>query len=332
MVKQEPSDSVLLEVRNLSVTFQSQEGCVTAVDNLNFQLHKSETLGIVGESGSGKSVTSLAIMGLIQTPPGKVSAEGIYYNNKNLLTIKEKDMRNLRGNEIAMIFQEPMTSLNPILTCGFQIAESLRLHRGLNKKESRKETIRLVDNIGIPNPEKSINRFPHELSGGMRQRVMIAMALACEPKILIADEPTTALDVTIQAQILELMGKLSREKHTSIIIITHDLGVVSEISDRVLVMYSGHSVEIAPTKELFSNPLHPYTKGLIATIPEITKEKIRLKEIPGMAPNPTEKPEGCSFNPRCKYVIDKCKTDAPTMEKISKDHYVRCWLYGDKNE
>ena len=327
-----PANSVLLDVKNLTVTFQSQEGPVKAVDNLDFQLHEGETLGIVGESGSGKSVTSLAIMGLIQDPPGKVSAEGIYYNNKNLLTIKEKDMRDRRGNQIVMIFQEPMTSLNPILSCGFQIAESLRLHRGLKKGEAKEEAVKLLDNVGIPNPEKSINRFPHELSGGMRQRVMIAMALACEPKILIADEPTTALDVTIQAQILDLMDRLRENKQTSIIMITHDLGVVAEISDRVMVMYSGQSVEIAPTRKLFSNSLHPYTKGLIATIPEITKERTRLKEIPGLAPNPTEKLKGCSFYPRCTYVMDKCKTDTPNMEKISEDHYVRCWLYGEKNE
>lgn len=327
-----PSNSVLLDVKNLTVTFQSQEGLVKAVDNLDFQLHEGETLGIVGESGSGKSVTSLAIMGLIPNPPGKVSAGEIYYNNKNLLTIKEREMRNLRGNEIAMIFQEPMTSLNPILSCGFQIGESLRLHRGLKKSQTKKETVKLLDDVGIPDPEKSINRFPHELSGGMRQRVMIAMALACEPKILIADEPTTALDVTIQAQILDLMDRLRKNKQTSIIMITHDLGVVAEISDRVMVMYSGQSVEIAPTRKLFSNSLHPYTKGLIATIPEITKEKIRLKEIPGLAPNPTEKIKGCSFYPRCTYVMDKCKTDTPNMEKISEDHFVRCWLYGEKNE
>ncbi len=318
-------------MKNLTVTFQSQEGIVKAVDNLDFQLHEGETLGIVGESGSGKSVTSLAIMGLIPNPPGKVSAGEIYYKNKNLLTIKERDMRNLRGNEIAMIFQEPMTSLNPILTCGFQIGESLRLHRGLNKRDAKKEAVKLLEDVGIPNPEKSINRFPHELSGGMRQRVMIAMALACEPKILIADEPTTALDVTIQAQILDLMDRLRKDKQTSIIMITHDLGVVAEISDRVMVMYSGQSVEIAPTEKLFSSSLHPYTKGLIATIPEITKEKIRLKEIPGLAPNPTEKLSGCPFNPRCTYVMDKCKTDTPNMEKISDNHYVRCWLYGEKN-
>ena len=325
-------ESSLLNINNLTVTFKTQEGLIKAVDSLSFNLNEGETLGIVGESGSGKSVTSLAIMGLIPHPPGEISGGEIFHNGNNLIKLKEKDRRAIRGNEISMIFQEPMTSLNPILTCGFQIAESLKLHRGFNKRDANLKAIQLLDDVGIPDPVKSVKRYPHELSGGMRQRVMIAMALACEPKILIADEPTTALDVTIQAQILDLMNDLKKTKNTSIIIITHDLGVVSEVSDRVMVMYSGQSVEIAPADELFLNPLHPYTKGLIATIPEITQEKVRLKEIPGSILNPAAKHSGCYFHPRCGAVMDKCKTDSPNLKKITESHFVRCWLDSNEND
>ncbi len=327
-----PPKPSLLNINNLTVTFKTQEGFIKAVDSLDFNLQEGETLGIVGESGSGKSVTSLAIMGLIPHPPGEISGGDIFYFGNNLIKLKEKDRRAIRGNEISMIFQEPMTSLNPILTCGFQIAESLRLHRGFNKRDANLEVIQLLEDVGIPDPVKSVRRYPHELSGGMRQRVMIAMALACEPRILIADEPTTALDVTIQAQILDLMNDLKKTKKTSIIIITHDLGVVSEISDRVMVMYSGQSVEIAPTDELFRNPLHPYTKGLIATIPEITQEKVRLKEIPGSILNPAEKRSGCYFHSRCTAVMDKCKIKSPNLKKITESHFVRCWLYSNEND
>jgi len=325
-------ESNLLNVNNLTVTFKTQEGLVKAVDSLSFNLIEGETLGIVGESGSGKSVTSLAIMGLIPHPPGELSGGEILYNGNNLINLKERERRAIRGNEISMIFQEPMTSLNPILTCGFQIAESLRLHRGFNKRDATLEAIHLLEDVGIPDPVKSVKRYPHELSGGMRQRVMIAMALACEPKILIADEPTTALDVTIQAQILDLMNELKKKNNTSIIMITHDLGVVSEVSDRVMVMYSGQSVESALSEELFLNPLHPYTRGLIATIPEITREKVRLKEIPGSILSPTAKRSGCYFHPRCSAAMDKCKTDSPNPIKITENHSVRCWLYGNENE
>jgi len=326
------STSELLTIQNLTVEFKSHDGIITAVKDLDFHLYEKETLGIVGESGSGKSVTSLAIMGLIPNPPGEISRGSITYKEKNLLKMKNREMDALRGNEISMIFQEPMTSLNPILTCGFQIIESLRLHKGLSKKEAKQQAIKLLRDVGIPDPERGIKRYPHELSGGMRQRVMIAMALACEPKILIADEPTTALDVTIQAQILDLMNRLRKEKETSIIMITHDLGVVSEVSDRIMVMYAGQSVETANTEDLFQNPFHPYTKGLIATIPEITKERSPLKEIPGMVPNPSEKHKGCPFHPRCSSVMDKCLETEPELIKISQNHSVRCWLYGNKNE
>ncbi|MDA3957285.1 ABC transporter ATP-binding protein [Oceanispirochaeta sp.] len=322
----------LLEVKNLTVTFKSQEGLVNAVRGLDFHLNEKETLGIVGESGSGKSVTSLAIMGLIPNPPGQISEGEIFYNSQDLLKMNERELRTLRGDDISMIFQEPMTSLNPILNCGYQISESLRLHRGLSKKEAIHEAVSLLDSVGIPNPEKGISRYPHELSGGMRQRVMIAMALACEPKILIADEPTTALDVTIQAQILDLMKKLRKEKNTSIIMITHDLGVVSEVADRIMVMYAGQSVELAPTDEIFSKPLHPYTSGLIDSIPEITKERKALKEIPGLVSDPTETQKGCFFQPRCTTSMEKCSECNPPMMTIADNHFVRCWLYEEDHE
>jgi len=327
-----PPDSSLLNVNSLTVTFKTQEGLIKAVDSLGFNLNRGETLGIVGESGSGKSVTSLAVMGLVPHPPGEISGGEIIYEGTDLLKLKEKERRAIRGNEISMIFQEPMTSLNPILTCGFQIAESLRLHRGFNKRDANLEAVQLLDDVGIPDPVKSVKRYPHELSGGMRQRVMIAMALACEPEILIADEPTTALDVTIQAQILDLMNELKKKKNTSIIMITHDLGVVSEVSDRVMVMYSGQSVEVAPTDELFKNPLHPYTRGLIATIPEITEEKVRLKEIPGSILSPAAKRSGCYFHPRCGALMDQCTRESPDLKKITESHFVRCWLYSDEND
>lgn len=319
----------LLDVRNLTVTFNSQEGVVTAVHELDLQLGACETLGIVGESGSGKSVTSLAVMGLIQSPPGKITGGEVYYNGTNLFELADKERRALRGNEISMIFQEPMTSLNPILSCGYQIAETLMLHRGMKKKEALREAVKLLESVGIPDPEKSIKRYPHELSGGMRQRVMIAMALACEPKILIADEPTTALDVTTQAQILDLMKKLSEDHNTSILMITHDLGIVSEICERVIVMYTGHCVETSSVDNIFKNPLHPYTLGLIASIPEIRKEKIRLQEIPGVVPNPTDERSGCTFHPRCSRATQRCRTEAPELIEAEKGHFVRCWLYED---
>lgn len=319
----------LLDIRNLTVTFNSQEGLVTAVHDLDLSLGSCETLGIVGESGSGKSVTALAMMGLIPSPPGKISSGEIFYNGKDLLKIKDRARREIRGNEISMIFQEPMTSLNPILTCGYQIAETLILHRGMKKKEAMTEAVNLLESVGLPDPEKSIKRFPHELSGGMRQRVMIAIALACEPKILIADEPTTALDVTTQAQILDLMKNLSVEHNTSILMITHDLGVVSEICERVMVMYTGHCVETAAVENIFSNPLHPYTVGLIASIPEITKEKVRLQEIPGVVPNPTDERAGCTFHPRCRKATEKCRIEPPVLVEAEKDHFVRCWLFKD---
>jgi oligopeptide/dipeptide ABC transporter ATP-binding protein len=317
----------LLYVKDLSVQFKSEDGLMLAVNKMSFTLNKGEKLGIVGESGSGKSVTSLSIMGLVPNPPGEIVNGEILFKDKDLAKASESEIRKIRGNKISMIFQEPMTSLNPILTCGFQIAESLILHKNMKKKLALKAAAGLLKSVGIPDEEANAKRYPHQLSGGMRQRVMIAMALACEPEILIADEPTTALDVTIQAQILDLMNKLCDDHDTAIIMITHDLGVVSEICDKVIVMYTGHAVEQADVKSIFKNPLHPYTKGLIDSIPRITKEKRRLVEIEGMVPNPFDKKVGCSFYPRCKYSMEKCKTQEPDIFEVGEEHTVRCWLF-----
>lgn len=321
------SKETLLEVKNLSIQFKSEEGLVLAVNKMNFSLKKGEKLGIVGESGSGKSVTSLAIMGLIPNPPGEISSGEILFEGLDITKASDVQMRKIRGNDISMIFQEPMTSLNPILTCGFQIAETLMLHKNMKKRAAKEVSMKLLGSVGIPDPKTNMKSFPHQLSGGMRQRVMISMALACEPKILLADEPTTALDVTIQAQILDLMNQLYNNHNTSIILITHDLGVVSEVCDKVIVMYTGHVVEQAYTEELFKHPYHPYTKGLIKSIPTITKEKHRLEEIKGMVPNPTEKKVGCSFYPRCDKAMNICKEQEPGLYEVEENHFVRCWLY-----
>ena len=318
---------VLLEIKDLCVEFQTVEGTVRAVNHLNYMLHKGEKLGIVGESGSGKSVSSLGMLKLIPNPPGRITGGEILYKGQDLVKASEKEMQKIRGNEISMIFQEPMTSLNPIIKCGKQIAESLRLHWGMKKKEAMEEAIHMMQAVGIADSEVRAHEYPHQMSGGMRQRVMIAMALACQPKILIADEPTTALDVTIQAQILDLIRKLNQKMGTSVIFITHDLGVVSELCDTVIVMYTGHIVEQAPAAELFAEPKHPYTRGLLHAIPKIAKEREPLQTIEGMVPNPTEKIEGCSFSPRCPHATDRCRREAPPVNRISETRQVRCWLY-----
>ena len=323
---------ILLEIKDLCVEFKTMAGTVHAVDHLSYTLHRGEKLGIVGESGSGKSVSSLAMMQLIPNPPGKVTGGQILYNGKDLVKLSEREMEKIRGNEISMIFQEPMTSLNPIIRCGKQIAESLRLHRGMKKKEAMEEAVRMMRAVGIANPEVRAHEYPHQMSGGMRQRVMIAMALACQPQILIADEPTTALDVTIQAQILDLIRELNESMGTSVVFITHDLGVVSELCDTVIVMYTGHIVEQAPVKELFESPKHPYTKGLLNAIPKITRERNPLETIEGMVPNPTERIEGCSFSPRCPYATDQCRKAEPPMAELSDGRLVRCWQYAKENE
>ena len=322
----------ILEIKDLCVEFQTVEGTVHAVDHLNYTLHKGEKLGIVGESGSGKSVSSLGMMQLIPNPPGRITGGEILYHGKDLVKASEKEMQKIRGNEISMIFQEPMTSLNLIIKCGKQIAESLRLHRGMKKKEAMEEAVRMMRAVGIANPEVRAHEYPHQMSGGMRQRVMIAMALACQPQILIADEPTTALDVTIQAQILDLIRELNESMGTSVVFITHDLGVVSELCDTVIVMYTGHIVEQAPVKELFESPKHPYTKGLLNAIPKITRERNPLETIEGMVPNPTERIEGCSFSPRCPYATDQCRKAEPPMAELSDGRLVRCWQYAKENE
>lgn len=321
---------VILEINNLCVEFRTVEGTVKAVNKLNYVLHKGEKLGIVGESGSGKSVSSLGVMQLIPNPPGRITEGSIVYKGKNLVEASEAEMQKIRGNEISMIFQEPMTSLNPIIKCGKQIAETLRLHRGISKKEAMDEAIKMMRAVGIANPEARAHEYPHQMSGGMRQRVMIAMALACRPQILIADEPTTALDVTIQAQILDLIRKLNEEMDTSVLFITHDLGVVSELCDTVMVMYCGRIVEKASADDLFAEPLHPYSIGLLKAIPKITKERPPLDTIEGVVPNPTEKITGCSFWPRCPYATEKCKEIEPPMVHISDTRDVRCWKYADK--
>lgn len=322
----------IIEIKDLCVEFKTVEGTVKAVNHLSYTLHKGEKLGIVGESGSGKSVSSLGMMRLIPNPPGEITNGEILYNGKDLVKESEKEMQKIRGNNISMIFQEPMTSLNPIIKCGKQIAEALTLHRGMNKKEAMQEAIEMMKAVGIANPEVRAHEYPHQMSGGMRQRVMIAMALACRPQILIADEPTTALDVTIQAQILDLIRELNESMGTSVVFITHDLGVISELCDSVLVMYTGHIVEQAPVSELFASPKHPYTQGLMDAIPRITRDRAPLKTIKGMVPNPTERIEGCSFWPRCPYAEEQCKKEIPPMYRISQDRKVRCWRYENVQE
>lgn len=323
---------IILDIKNLSVEFRTVEGTVKAVNDLSYVLHKGEKLGIVGESGSGKSVSSLAIMQLIPNPPGEIVQGEILYKGEDIRQKSEKDMQSIRGNEISMIFQEPMTSLNPIIKCGKQIAETLRLHRGLDKKQAMEEAINMMKAVGIANAEVRAHEYPHQMSGGMRQRIMIAMALACRPQILIADEPTTALDVTIQAQILDLIRDLNKEMGTSVVFITHDLGVVNELCDTVIVMYTGRIVEKASVKDVFNDPKHPYSIGLLEAIPRITKDRDPLKTIDGMVPNPTEKIEGCSFWPRCPHASEKCKTKEPPMVQISEDRLVRCWLYASESQ
>ncbi len=317
----------LLEVKGLKTHFFTEEGTVKAVDGVNFSIQKGKTLGIVGESGCGKSMTSMSVLRLIEYP-GRTVAGEINFEGKNLLELNEGEMRDIRGNDISMIFQEPMTSLNPLFTIGHQIMEPILLHQGLNKKEAREKAIKMLDLVGIPRAEVVIDDYPHQLSGGMRQRAMIAMALACEPKLLIADEPTTALDVTIQAQVLKLMNDLKNKTGTSIMFITHDLGVIAQMADHVIVMYSGHVVEDAPVGELFKNPKHPYTIGLFNSIPNIDDEETRLETIDGKVPNPLELPKGCNFAPRCKYAIEQCHNEEPTLQNISDDHKVSCFVKG----
>ncbi|MBX9703340.1 MAG: ABC transporter ATP-binding protein [Silvanigrellaceae bacterium] len=316
----------LLNVKNLVTQFNKGNKSLTAVDHFSFQLSKGKTLGIVGESGCGKSVTALSIMRLIQSPPGKIVSGEIFFEGKDLLKISEKEMRSIRGNRISMIFQEPMTSLNPVYTVGNQIAEVFRLHKSASKKEARELTIEMLKQVNIPSPEKRVDDYPHQMSGGMRQRVMIAMALACKPALLIADEPTTALDVTIQAQILSLMNELQQTHNMSVILITHDLGVVAQTCDEVMVMYAGKIVEVASVRDLFENPKHPYTKGLLDSIPKISEKKSRLNTIPGMVPSLDELPKGCRFQERCPMVFDTCREVEPELFEINETRKSACFL------
>jgi peptide/nickel transport system ATP-binding protein len=319
----------LLRVENLKTHFHTRDGIVRAVDGVSFEVMPGETLAIVGESGCGKSVTSMSILRLLPMPPARIADGRIEFDGRNLLELSEPEMRKVRGNAISMIFQEPMTSLNPVLTIGRQIAEALVLHRGMSQKEATARAIEMLRKVHIPEAERRITQYPHELSGGMRQRVMIAMALACGPRLLIADEPTTALDVTIQAQILELMRELHRETGAAIILITHDLGVVAEMAQRVVVMYAGRKVEEAPIEELFANPRHPYTRGLLGSMPHlgdsVNETGKRLVEIPGMVPSLRDPAPGCLFAPRCPNVIDRCTRDTPPLEQHGVGHWAACW-------
>jgi oligopeptide/dipeptide ABC transporter ATP-binding protein len=319
----------LLEVSDLRTWFHTEPGVARAVDGVSFHVDEGEVLGIVGESGCGKSVTSLSIMQLIPRPPGEiVEGSSVRFRGEELIGADERRLRDVRGNDMAMIFQEPMTSLNPVYSIGDQIAEALRLHRGLKKKEARRRAVDMLRLVGIPNPEDRVATYPHQLSGGQRQRVMIAMALSCEPDLLIADEPTTALDVTIQAQILELLAELRARLGMAVILITHDLGVVAEVCDRVLVMYAGQIVEHGTVEQIFRDPRHPYTEGLLAAVPRLGREQDRLAVIPGTVPSPAEFPTGCRFHPRCPYGWDLCVREHPPLLQVRTDasRTARCWL------
>ncbi len=316
----------LLKIRNLETDFSTHEGTVKAVNRISFTINKGETLGLVGESGCGKSVTALSIMRLIPDPPGKIVGGEIYFEGQDLLKLDEKEMRKIRGKKISMIFQEPMTSLDPVFTIGQEIVESIQLHQGLKKEEAREKALEALKIVGIPDAGKRMNNYPHELSGGMRQRAMIAMALSCNPTLLIADEPTTALDVTIQAQILRLIRELKEEFDASVMLITHDLGVIAEMCDYVAVMYAGHIVESTDVDTLFRNPLHPYTKGLKKSIPRLDVETEHLDTIKGLVPNLLDLPPGCPFHPRCDLRLRKCAEEVPEVLEVEDLHLVKCHL------
>jgi oligopeptide transport system ATP-binding protein len=318
--------AALLQVKDLKTQFFTQDGVVNAVNGVTFDLYEEETLGIVGESGSGKSVTALSLMGLIPQPPGKITNGEVLFKGKNLVGLPEDEMRKIRGKEIAMIFQDPMTSLNPVLTISRQIGEALQLHMDMDRAAARKRTIELLKLVGIPSAADRIDDYPHQFSGGMRQRVMIAMALSCNPKLLIADEPTTALDVTIQAQILDLIKRLKREFGTAVMMITHDLGVVAGMCDRVQVMYAGHLVEQARVEQLYADPRHPYTLGLIRSVPRLDEaRKERLEPIPGLPPDLVNVPPGCPFYPRCSFHMPVCLEQRPLLRPVDGAHTAACW-------
>ena len=321
---------LLLDIRGLRTQFFTDDGLARAVDGVSYSLEKGETVGVVGESGCGKSVTALSVLRLIPDPPGKIVDGEIIFEDTNLLELSPAQMRRIRGNDISMIFQEPMTSLNPVFTIGNQITEAVRLHQGLNKKDALAKAVEALKLVGIPVPERRVHEYPHQLSGGMRQRAMIAMALSCNPKVLIADEPTTALDVTIEAQILDLMRTLQEELGTAIIMITHDLGVIAEMARKVVVMYAGKVVEQAPVERIFASPNHPYTQGLLQSLPRVDKDasggKQRLQEIPGIVPSLLNLPAGCKFASRCPSVMEQCMEQEPSLEPVAPNHYSACWL------
>jgi oligopeptide/dipeptide ABC transporter ATP-binding protein len=323
----------LLEIRELQTHFFTDDGIVRAVDGVSLALEPGRTLAVVGESGSGKSVTALSVLRLVAMPPGRIVGGSIRFRGRDLLSLSEPEMRGIRGREISMIFQEPMTSLNPVYTCGEQIMEVLELHLKLDRSAAKKQAIELLRHVGIPSPEQRVDEYPHQMSGGMRQRVMIAMALACRPALLIADEPTTALDVTIQAQILELLRALQRELEMSVLLITHDLGVVAETADQVAVMYAGQVVETCGVRDIFHAARHPYTAGLLASLPRLGEEAgphsggsgpRRLRVIPGQVPDPTRFPSGCRFHPRCPLAVERCRTEAPALRDVGGGHLARC--------
>ena len=320
----------LLEVEGLRVEFKTRNGIARVIDDLHLSVMPGETLGVVGESGCGKSMTALSIMGLVPIPPGRIAAGKIMLDGEDLLQVSESRMREVRGNEISMIFQEPMTSLNPVYSVGNQIAETARLHEGLSARGARDRAVEMLHAVGIPAPEKRVDEFPHQLSGGMRQRVMIAMALTCKPRVLIADEPTTALDVTVQAQIFDLLQDLQEQTGTAIILITHDMGAIAEMAQRAMVMYAGRKIEQASVDEILTNPKHPYTKGLIACVPHMTSnpdpEPARLQEIPGVVPAMTALGKGCPFAPRCAYVMDRCRSQMPNIETVDENHLAACHM------
>ncbi|MDE0582503.1 ABC transporter ATP-binding protein [Planococcus sp. A6] len=320
----------ILEVKDLKTYFYTKRGVSKAVDGIDFSLKKGETLGIVGESGCGKSITSLSILRLIPTPPGKIEGGEVLFKGRDLVSLPDSEMRKIRGNEISMIFQEPMTSLNPVIPVGEQIAEAIRLHQKMNKKEARAKAVDMLKLVGIPSPEKRAKQEPFQLSGGMRQRVMIAMALSCNPEVLIADEPTTALDVTIQAQILELIKDLQVKLGMGVVLITHDLGVVAETCNKVAVMYAGNIVEHAPTQNLFDDPKHPYTRGLLDSLPKIDEDKDELYTIEGSVPSSYNMPAGCRFSSRCPFAESICEQKKPELLEQQDGSKVRCWMYSDE--
>ncbi len=323
----------LIELRDLRTHFYTEDGVVKAVDGVNFAINPQSTLGVVGESGCGKSVTALTIMGLVPMPPGKIASGEINFQrngtavNLAKLDPKGKRYRSIRGKEMAMIFQEPMTSLNPVFTIGYQIMEAITLHQRVSKREAKQKAIEMLRRVGIPLPEQRVDEYPHQLSGGMRQRAMIAMALSCNPALLIADEPTTALDVTIQAQVLDLMRALQKEFNTAIMFITHSLGVVAELCEEVVVMYLGKVVEHALVRPLFHDPKHPYTQGLLKSIPSLATMKKRLDPITGVVPDPLDAPPGCPFNPRCPHRMEVCQQEMPPLNEVASQHTAACWLY-----